>query len=157
MKVDRRDFLKISGCAMVCTAAGASICAAAQPFGVSTTLKAAEGSFVLEGKSLVLDLSKNTTLKTPGSSIKLSIINNKVITKIMVLCSDQGIYKAVPNKCTHGGMELEYKPSEKIIRCVSFGKSEFDLAGKVLKGPAPTPLTIHPVSVEADKLYITLT
>ena len=142
---------------MVCTVTKASICSAAQPFGVSTTLKAAEGSFVLEGKSLVLDLSKNIVLKTPGSSIKLSIINNKVITKIMVLCSDQGSYKAVPNKCTHGGMELEYKYSEKIIRCVSFGKSEFDLTGKVLKGPAPTPLKIYPVSVKSDKLLITLT
>ena len=157
MKVDRRDFLKISGCAMVCTAAGASMCAAAQPFGVSTTLKAAEGSFVLEGKSLVLDLSKNIILKTPGNSIKLSVIDNKVITKIMVICSDHGIYKAVPNKCTHGGMELEYKPAEKIIQCVSFGKSEFDLSGKVLKGPAPTPLTIYSASVKADKLFITLT
>jgi Rieske Fe-S protein len=157
MKVDRRGFLKISGCAMVCTATGASMCAAAQPFGVSTTLKAVEESFFLEGNSLVLDLLKNTTLKTPGGSIKLSVIDNKVITKIMVLCSDQGIYKAVPNKCTHGGMELEYKHSEKIIRCVSFGKSEFDFAGKVLKGPAPTPLTIHPLSMKADKLFIRLT
>jgi Rieske Fe-S protein len=157
MKVDRRGFLKISGCAMVCTATGASMCAAAQPFGVSTTLKAEEESFFLEGNSLVLDLLKNIILKTPGSSIKLSVINNKVITKIMVLCSDRGIYKAVPNKCTHGGMELEYKHAEKIIRCVSFGKSEFDLTGKVLKGPAPTSLKIHPVSVKADKLFITLT
>ena len=74
----------------------------------------------------------------------------------MIICSDYEIYKAVPNKCTHGGMELEYKHSEKIIRCVSFGKSEFDLTGKVLKGPAPTPLTIYPVSVKADKLFITL-
>lgn len=157
MKIDRRGFLKISGCAMICTATGASMCRAAQTFGVSTTLKAVEGSFILEGKSLVLELSKNPTLKTIGGSIKLSVINNKVITKIMVLCSDKGIYKAVPNKCTHGGMELEYKYAEKIIRCVSFGKSEFDLAGKVLKGPAPTPLTIYPVSVKADKLFITLT
>jgi Rieske Fe-S protein len=157
VKVDRRDFLKISGCAMVCTATGASICAAAQPFGVSTTLKAAEGSFVLEGKSLMLNLSKNIILKTPGNSIKLSVIDNKVITKIMVFYSDQGIYKAVPNKCTLGGMELEYKPEEKIIRCVSFGKSEFDLTGKVLKGPAPTPLKIYPVSVKSDNLLISLT
>ena len=132
------------------------MCAAAQPFGISNTLKAAEGSFVLEGKSLILDLSKNIILKTPGNSIKLSIIDNKIITKIMVICSDLGIYKAVPNKCTHGGMELEYKPAEKIIRCVSFGKSAFDLTGKVLKGPAPTPLTIYPVSVKADKIFITL-
>ena len=132
------------------------MCAAAQPFGISTTLKATEGSFVLEGKSLILDLSKNTTLKIHGSSIKLSVIDNKVITKIMVICSDQGIYKAAPNKCTHGGMELEYKSAKKIIRCVSFGKSEFDLTGKVLKGPAPAPLTIYPVSVKSDKLFITL-
>ena len=148
--------MKISGCVMICTATGSSMCEAAQPFGVSTTLKAAEGSFFLEGKTLILDLSKNITLKTPGGLIKLSVINNKVITKIMVLCSDRGVYKAVPNKCTHGGMELEYKHSEKIIRCVSFGKSEFDLTGKVLKGPAPTPLKIYPLIVKSDKLLITL-
>ena len=120
-------------------------------------MKAAEGSFVLDVKPLVFDLLNNATLKTPGNSIKLSVINNKVITKIMILCSDQGIYKAVPNKCTHGGMELEYRPAEKIIRCVSFGKSEFNLAGKVLKGPAPTPLKTYPVSVKSDKILITLT
>ena len=156
MKVDRRDFLKISSCALVCTATGASMCEAAQPFGVSATLNAAEGSFFLEGNELVLDLSKNTSLKTLGGSIKLSVINNEVTIKLMVFCPDRGVYKAVPNKCTHGGMELEYKHSEKIIRCVSFGKSEFDLAGKVLKGPAPTPLTIYPVSVKSDKLFIAL-
>ncbi len=130
MNVGRRDFLKISGCAIICTTTGTSLCGAAQPFGVSTTLKAAEESFSLEGNSLVIDLLKNTALKTPGGSVKLSIINNKVITKILVFCSNFGKYKAVPNKCTHGGMELEYKHAEKIIRCVSFGKSEFDLTVK---------------------------
>ena len=121
------------------------MCAAAQPFGISTTLKAAQGSFVLEGKSLVLDLAKNIALKTPGSSIKLSVINNKVITKIMIICSDQGIYKAVPNKCTHGGMELEYKHAEEIIQCVSFGKSEFDLAATSFKRVSTSQTTL-PVS-----------
>jgi len=161
MNIDRRDFLKIGGCAFVCTcvsSAGASLCQAAQPFGVSATAQAAEGSFSLEGNTLVLDLAKNPVLKTPGGSVKLSVKNNAAVeTKILVLCSDSGIYKAVPNKCTHGGMELEYKQAEKHIRCVSFGKSEFDLTGKVLKGPAPNPLKMYSVSVKGDKLFIALT
>jgi nitrite reductase/ring-hydroxylating ferredoxin subunit len=161
MNIDRRGFLKIGGCAFVCTcvsAAGAGLCEAAQPFGVSATGQAAEGSISLEGNTLVLDLLKNSALKTPGGSIKLSAKNNTGIeTKILVLCSDNGIYKAAPNKCTHGGMELEYKHAEKLIRCVSFGKSEFDLTGKVLKGPAPTPLKMYSVSVNGNKLFIALT
>lgn len=161
MNIDRRYFLKIGGCAVVCScvsAAGYRLCEAAQPFGVSTAPQVAEGSFSLEGSTLVLDLSKNPALKTPGGSVKLSAKNNAAFgTKILVLCSESGIYKAVPNKCTHGGMELEYKHAEKHIRCVSFGKSQFDLTGKVLKGPAPNPLKLYSVAMKEDKLFIALT
>jgi cytochrome b6-f complex iron-sulfur subunit len=159
MNIDRRAFLKIGGGAVVCTcvsAAGASLCRAAQPFGVSSTAQAADGSFSLEGSTLTLDLSKNPALKTPGASLKLTA-NAPIETKILVLCSDSGTYKAVPNTCTHGGMELEYKHAEKLIRCVSFGKSQFDLTGKVLKGPAPIPLKLYAVAVKGDRLFITLT
>jgi Rieske Fe-S protein len=160
MHIDRRDFLKIGGCALMCTcasAAGAGLCRAAQPFGVSSTPLAAAGSFSLEGTTLTLDLSKNPALKTPGGSVKLSAKNAAAAeTKVLVFCFDTGIYKAVPNACTHGGMELEYKHADKHIQCVSFGKSQFDLSGKVLKGPAPKPLRMHAVSVKGDNLYIAL-
>jgi hypothetical protein len=57
---------------------------------------------LFQGKPLILFFQKNPTLKTSGGLIKLSVIKKKVITIIMALCSDRGVYKAVPNKCIHG-------------------------------------------------------
>ena len=55
--------------------------------------------------------------------------------------------------CTHLGCIPAYKGEEKKFFCACHG-GEFDVSGKVLKAPPPSPLEIPPFKIEGTKLIL---
>ncbi|MEV8532991.1 Rieske (2Fe-2S) protein [Streptomyces sp. NPDC051211] len=71
--------------------------------------------------------------------------------KVLVSCPAEGQYKAFSAQCTHAGCVLD-KIVENEGNCPCHG-SRFDVTtGKVLRGPADTPLPAVPVRAEGGKL-----
>lgn len=62
---------------------------------------------------------------------------------------------AVDAACTHEGCGVKYKKDLNQITCWCHG-SVFDLAGKVVKGPAQTPLNAYAVTFQDGKIGIAL-
>ncbi len=66
-----------------------------------------------------------------------------------------GDYKALSAKCTHLGCTVEFKPAKDFFYCNCHG-SEFDINGKVLKGPAALPLPVYVVSISGNKIFVSI-
>jgi len=65
-----------------------------------------------------------------------------------------GNYEALSAKCTHLGCTVSFKQAEDIFYCNCHG-SEFNIDGKVLKGPAALPLAQYAVSISGNDIYVT--
>ncbi len=155
MKVNRKEFLKVSGAAAACACAGVSFNGCSMITGVSGTPAAPEGSWSVEGKRLIVDTAKIPGLAADGGSVKLKTGEGETAAKVIILRND-GSYLAYEDRCTHGQRELEFAHAEKKLCCVSFGQSEFDLDGNALAGPAEGLLKRYRLSMEGSKLKIDL-
>jgi len=65
-----------------------------------------------------------------------------------------GNYEALSAKCTHLGCTVAFKQSEEIFYCNCHG-SEFNIDGKVLKGPAALPLPQYSVAISGNNIFVT--
>jgi len=65
-----------------------------------------------------------------------------------------GSYKSLSAKCTHLGCTVAFESSHEIFDCHCHG-SEFDLNGKVIRGPAQLPLQQYAVSISGSDIYVT--
>ena len=63
---------------------------------------------------------------------------------------------AVSGVCTHGGAPLVMNERHGTVICTSLGHSEFDLRGKVLRGPAPKPIQVYAVRETGGAVEIVL-
>ncbi|MDR6564000.1 MULTISPECIES: Rieske (2Fe-2S) protein [unclassified Arcicella] len=81
-----------------------------------------------------IDLSSASfaDLKTNGKAI--------VSGDVIVARTKTGTYIAVAKACTHEGTTISFEPDNNRFNCPNHG-SNFDLTGKVLNGPAVSPLT----------------
>lgn len=66
-----------------------------------------------------------------------------------------GNYKALSAKCTHMGCTVSFEAKGDYFLCECHG-SEFNMNGKVLKGPATLPLPVYNVSISGDKIYVSV-
>jgi cytochrome b6-f complex iron-sulfur subunit len=64
-----------------------------------------------------------------------------------------GKFKAFNATCTHLSCTVQYKPDEKIIWCACHN-GKYDLNGKNISGPPPSPLTPYNVSVKNDEVFV---
>lgn len=150
----RRKFIKTSGTVIACTCAVGSLNACKAISGVSKTPLAAENSYTFSDGTLTIDLSKNPNLLKAGSSIKLEFEAKKELQKILIAKTKENDYQVFTNKCTHGQREIEYMHNENKFQCVSFGHSQYDSKGSVIKGPAPKALKKHEVIIVGNNLLI---
>jgi len=60
---------------------------------------------------------------------------------------------AVNPTCTHKGCTVKWQKSEKLFDCPCH-KAEFALDGKVLKGPAKTPLATYTANIEGNSVVV---
>ncbi|MCG9911309.1 MAG: Rieske 2Fe-2S domain-containing protein [Flavobacteriales bacterium] len=146
--MERRDFLAkaclMCGAGMVAVAAVSSLksCKTAESAGEAS----AEALQVLNGK-INIPVAEMASSRLKSFKIK-GLSNNLLIVK-----NGESDYKSYLMKCTHAGAKL-YADGETII-CNLHG-SNFNLEGKATKGPAKDPLISYPVSVNGDKLVISV-
>ncbi len=103
----------------------------------STAKKTAEGFTVLGS---VAQLEKAGYLQIKGVALSRDPANPK-----------QSI--AVNTKCTHNGCEVKWSAGEKRYECPCHD-SEFAADGKVLKGPASSPLATYPVKIVGTQVLV---
>jgi len=65
-----------------------------------------------------------------------------------------GNYEALSAKCTHLGCTVAFQQAEEMLCCNCHG-SEFNLDGRVLKGPAQLPLSQYFVSISGNNIFVT--
>ncbi|MGK7395809.1 MAG: ubiquinol-cytochrome c reductase iron-sulfur subunit [Candidatus Cyclobacteriaceae bacterium M3_2C_046] len=154
MKTTRRDFFlklgSISLCA--CTAiAGLNGCSMIK--GTSALPELPAEYIQQNGTHLTIDLKKTEMLKNPGDAVKLTFGPDQE-HKLIIIHDKQEGYLALNNQCAHGGRELNYLPQQNKLQCTSFGHSEYDLKGKLLKGPAQHNIMSYKIKPGPNKLII---
>lgn len=151
MTISRREFMKLTGVTALCACAGVGIsgCSA----GVSNAPLAPEDSYRREADRVIISLTAADELNAVGGAVRLALGDGDGSeVKILVVHSGDDAYQAFANQCTHRGKELNYL-HEKKLQCLS-RKSQFDLEGNVIKGPAESALLVYPSRREGDELVI---
>jgi cytochrome b6-f complex iron-sulfur subunit len=72
---------------------------------------------------------------------------------LYVYRGDAGEFSAVSTRCMHRGCQVE--PAAEHLVCPCHG-SEYSNTGEVLKGPTQRPLQRYPVSVEGERIVVSL-
>lgn len=66
-----------------------------------------------------------------------------------------GKYRSLSAKCTDLGCTVAFKPAGDYFHCYCHG-SEFNINGRVLRGPAVRPLEEYDVSIVGKKIYVSV-
>jgi cytochrome b6-f complex iron-sulfur subunit len=103
---------------------------------------------VLDKVVEVINAGKYTDI--PYNSAKIVRFNKKAI---ILVRTEQEQVKAFSAVCTHLGCIVEFKPEDRIFKCNCHG-SQFDLTGKNIAGPAPTPLKPFRVELKDNNILV---
>ena len=98
-----------------------------------------------------LALAEMPKLAEPGGYVKVYPFG--FAHPIVVFENPSGEIFAISTTCTHAGCEV--RKTKNKFECPCHG-SQYDLTGKVIRGPAPAALTRFPVRKEVDFLEIIL-
>ena len=127
-KISRKAFI-VGGVAA--TATGACLCTKkgwATISGISDTPNIAPDAYVIEtDQSIRIRLDRTPQLAIDGGSIK--ILDTNIDDSLIVVRISEDVYAASSIKCTHRGVEVEYKADEKCFKCASIGGSTFNITG----------------------------
>ncbi len=145
--MDRKEFLKRCGSACV----GGWIFSTA--LDSCTTFKTATGNIV--GDDLIVLTSDFETEKGAKNIFKKFIIvqNDILLYPICIYRFTKNEYAALWMRCTHQGTELQVFGDT--LQCPAHG-SEFTSKGLVQNGPAESKLRTFPITIEKDRLKISL-
>jgi Rieske Fe-S protein len=118
--------------------------------GLALTLKPA---FLFASKKMAIPLAKVEKLKTPGNFAMLKLKDKSYL----FIRDTETSVKVFDGLCTHKKCDkLSYDSASKKIQC-GCHESNFDLDGKVLKGPATTDLPKYEAVLENnEKIILTL-
>ncbi len=72
----------------------------------------------------------------------------------ILIQTPDGEYRAFNAICTHLDCTVQYKPDEKLIWCACHN-GRFDLTGKNVSGPPPSPLEEYEVNVRGEEIIVT--
>jgi Rieske Fe-S protein len=150
--VNRRVFIKLAGmtAACVCAGVGTSGCSGKA---VSDTPSAPAGSYRIQDGRVHVALPQVEALAPVGGAVKLAVCQGGSERKIIIVHSTDGEYRAFADSCTHNGKELNYLHEEGRLACCG-RSSQFDLEGRVLKGPAETALQRYSLRQVGDELVV---
>jgi Rieske Fe-S protein len=104
---------------------------------------------LLFGKKLSVDLDKVPKLKAIGGQITIKLLHEDVL---LIRDSEKTVL-AFNAHCTHKACIVKYIEKDKRIECPCHG-SQYDLNGKVLKGPAPRSLQSHSVEFDGNQIIV---
>jgi cytochrome b6-f complex iron-sulfur subunit len=96
----------------------------------------------------VINAGKFTDI--PFNSAKIVRFNKKAI---ILVRTEQEQVKAFSAVCTHLGCIVQFMPDQRIFKCNCHG-SQFDLTGKNIAGPAPTPLKPFRVELKDNNILV---
>lgn len=145
--MDRKDFLK--NCGFACMGS----------IGIAGILQSCSTTKLLNGKitgdDIIILVSDFETRN--GSNVyfkKYLVIQNDMLQyPICVYRFNENEYSALWMQCTHQGTELQVFGDR--LQCPAHG-SEFDNKGSIQNGPADKKLRTFPVSLEKNKIKISL-
>ena len=156
-KMSRKMFLVGSAGAAV-AAAGACLCTKtgwATISGVGATPDIAPDAYdVAEDKSLAIDLDQVPELARVGGSVK--ILDSEIDDSLIVARVAEDAYVAASIRCTHRGVEVEYRADDNCFKCASLGGSRFKTNGEKIGGFAKGPLKTYRVSFHGNILLVRL-
>ncbi|MDH4129223.1 MAG: Rieske (2Fe-2S) protein [Spirochaetota bacterium] len=104
-----------------------------------------------------ISLGLESKLEDPKNKFKLK--NNQMIfpfgeKKLILVKIDINKYKVFSAQCTHAGCIVEWKANEKIFFCNCHG-GKFDINGKNIAGPPPSPLPEYKVVLKKGEMFVT--
>jgi Rieske Fe-S protein len=144
--MNRKEFIQLCGLACI----GGSV--------LTPILLGCSGSSMLNGEisgsDIIVPLDSFTIQGSPTSYRESVIVYNKQLAyPICVYRFSESRYSALWMRCTHQGAELQVFGDR--LECPAHG-SAFTDTGAVLNGPASEPLRSLPVTVENNRLRISL-
>lgn len=150
--MNRREFLTWVGAGALATSLPVVIAActpdpatnsSSSPANNSTTPSAGSNGFQVVGS--VAELNK------AGQILNKQVPNAPVL--VIRNPADANALLAVNPTCTHKGCGVVWQAGEKVFDCPCHD-SDFAPDGKVLKGPATTPLKTYEVKIEGDSILV---
>ena len=155
-KMSRKAF--IVGGATAAAAAGACLCTKtgwATISGVGDTPNIAPDAYDIgEDESIRIRLDRVPELAFDGGSIK--VLDSNIDDSLIVVRITEDVYVASSIKCTHRGVEVEYRADDKCFKCASIGGSTFKTSGEKVRGFAKSSLKTYPISTEGNTLVVRL-
>ena len=120
----------------------------------ATNMPLDEGCWTFENGKIVVDLNRVPELAGASGAIRLE--EKDLTERILVFQGEDGQYYAFQNSCPHIKRRLDPLPGKNQVQCCSLGQSTFDYAGKLVSGSAQGDVQTYAVSVESNRLLITL-
>jgi len=111
-------------------------------------------AYSIKEDALEVFLSKVPELIEAGRAV--TIVEDDLSNHLIIVQVEKNEYVIASSHCTHRGMALAYNHKNKRFRCSSAGKSEFNLDGSIVKGPAKKALKIYDSFLKGDTLIIDL-
>jgi len=156
-KISRKAFL-VGGATAAAAAAGACLCTKtgwATITGVGDTPSIALDAYDIgEDQCIRIRLDRVPELACDGGSVK--ILDSKISDSLIVVRITEKSYAASSIKCTHRGVEVEYRAHDKCFKCASLGGSTFKTSGEKIHGFAKNSLKTYPIFTEGNTLVVRL-
>ena len=111
-------------------------------------------SLTVGADRLVIDLEKAVSLREVGNAAWIT--DEARGLKVIIVRAGKDEYCVLSRMCTHGGQTVSYNHRRGLLQCNNFNHSNFDLGGRVVKGPAEKPLASYPVRRVGDTLVVML-
>lgn len=143
--LSRRGFVKdaalktVAASACLCGLSGLGGCATYTKIG--TTPAVNPEALAVRDNVLSVDLSKEPNLGNVGGSVK--ILDARIRDDLIVARVEEDRFEVVSLRCTHRGVEVEYRHQDAQFQCASIGSSVFALDGERVSGPASGPLRAY--------------
>lgn len=156
-KISRKAFL-VGGATAAAGAVGACLCTKtgwATISGVGATPAIAADAYTIGDDGTVrIHLDKVPELGEVGGAVK--ILNKKIRDALIVVRDAENAFVAASIRCTHRGVEVEYRTEEKCFQCASLGGSRFKTNGEKLRGLAKGPLKTYAAIRDGNLLVVRL-
>jgi cytochrome b6-f complex iron-sulfur subunit len=146
----RRKFLEKAGATLVLSTFGAAFftsCSSTEDANPGVPPGNSNNGIAISGNTINIDLTIQTALNNPGNWL--------LITNVRTLVANvNGSFVALTSVCTHSGCFDSWTFSNNRFTCTCHG-SVFDPSGRVLNGPASSPLQQFTTRVSGTTLTVT--
>ncbi|MFC1476976.1 Rieske (2Fe-2S) protein [candidate division KSB1 bacterium] len=102
-----------------------------------------------------IELERAPELTPENGAVRLE--GKSLPEQVLVFRDNDGGFRALHNKCTHGGRRIDPLPGTHTVQCCSVGKSVFDYEGKPVSGSAKEPVKVYEAVEVDNKLVVKIT